>query len=360
MASRVADELSLAERKFVALNRFVGFLSLGVALGLALILHARSASAWGPDGHRTVAVIASRLLKGTNAEREVLAILGSVSLEDAAVWADCAKGVDPVDFEYKGAGRFPECAVFENPAGKAAMVDFVKRNATNCHPKPGEEICHKQYHYADISIQHVDYKPTYVGARADDVTVAIASAIAVLQSKVPPSPFSFKDRREALLLLVHYLGDIHQPLHVGAVYLDASGKIVNPDAGHFAAATETKGGNLITVSQTSSGKSQNLHATWDAIPDELTPARVNAAWLKKAEAVAGSSGPIAGWPSAWASDTQKQADKALAKLQFAAKSGSTWSTTLSNAYRESMHATQKAQLTKAGARLAQLLRRLWP
>jgi hypothetical protein len=382
MPSSVTRALSLAERLSVPLNPLMqvlvsiarrlatlrlprrsrsarGFLG-HAAVALTLIFQAGSAFAWGPDGHRTVAVIAGKLLTGKNAEKEALAVLGSITLEQAAVWADCAKGVDPVDFKYKGAGKFPECAPFENPAGEAAMIDFVKRNATNCHPKPGEETCHKQYHYADIAIQHDDYKPTFVGARPDDIVGAITAALAVLQDKPPPAPFSIKDKREALLLLVHYVGDIHQPLHVGAVYLDESGKLVNPDIGQFDLATETKGGNLITASQSGSGKSENLHATWDTVPDELTPAHVNAAWINKAEAVTRTQGSIAGWPSAWASDTQKQADKALKTLKFGAKSGTMWSTKLSNAYFESMHATQKTQLTKAGARLAQLLEALWP
>ncbi|HET7538803.1 MAG TPA: S1/P1 nuclease [Polyangiaceae bacterium] len=335
-------------------------MTFAVAIGLALIFQAASALAWGPDGHRTVALIASGLLKGKNAEKELTAILGPISLELAAVWADCAKGVDPSDFKYKSAGKFPECAPFENPAGEAQMIDFVKRNATNCQPKPGEETCHKQYHYADISIQHADYKPSYVGARSDDIAAAIAAAIAVLQGKTPPSPFSIKDKREALLLLVHYVGDIHQPLHVGAVYLDPNGKVVNPDVGKFDPATETKGGNLITVTQSGNGISENLHAAWDSIPDKLTPAHLNAAWIKAAEGVARTPGPIAGWPSAWASDTQKQARKALEPLEFGAKSGSKWSTKLADADWESMHATQKKQLTKAGARLSQLLQALWP
>jgi len=33
--------------------------------------------------------------------------------------------------------------------------------------------------------------------------------------------------------LAHYVGDIHRPLHVGAVYLDALGKPVNPNVGTF-------------------------------------------------------------------------------------------------------------------------------
>ena len=34
--------------------------------------------------------------------------------------------------------------------------------------------------------------------------------------------------REALRLLAHYVGDIHQPLHVAAVYLDREGRVVDP------------------------------------------------------------------------------------------------------------------------------------
>jgi hypothetical protein len=42
----------------------------------------------------------------------------------------------------------------------------------------------------------------------------------VLKGGAAPAPFSLKDQREALLLLTHYVGDLHQPLHVGAIYLD--------------------------------------------------------------------------------------------------------------------------------------------
>jgi len=318
----------------------------------------RSAFAWAPDGHRTVATIADKLLQGTAAANEVRKILGSVTLADAAVWADCAKGVDPSTLEYKGAATHPECASFETPAGKAAMVDFVKRNATSCHPKPDEEICHKQYHYADVSIQHPDYRPSYVGARDDDVVHAAAAAIAVLQGGTAPAPFSIKDRREALLLLAHYAGDIHQPLHVGAVYLDGGGKIVNPDAGGFDPATETRGGNRIVVK----GSASNLHAIWDAVPAPLLADSVNEAWLDAAKAIATTPGPVTGWPSAWAADTQKQADKALAVLKFGPRSQAdqTWSTKLSSAYASSMTAVKRRQLTEAGARLAQVLQKIWP
>jgi hypothetical protein len=327
-----------------------------LVIGAALL--SRNAQAWGPDGHHTVAAIADKLLAGTNAAAQVGTILGSVSLVDAAVWADCAKGVTVPGFTYQGAGRYPECAGFETASEEAAMIDFVKRNATNCKPKPTEEVCHKQYHYADIAIQHDSYEPTFEGARTDDIASAVRAAITVLQGAPAPAPFSIKDKREALLLLVHYVGDIHQPLHVGAVYLDANGKPVDPDVGHFDPATETRGGNEINVV----GGHANLHATWDAIPASLktNAGGVRANLLAEAKAVPATKGRIVDWPAAWASDTQKQAVKALGNLTFEPKTGKTWSTTLPKNYAKSMSAIKETQLTTAGARLAQLLTAIWP
>jgi len=68
-----------------------------------------SAMAWGPDGHHTVGAIADHLLVGKPAAAKVSELLGGLSLQDAAVWADCAKGIDPAKgFTYTSAGRYPE------------------------------------------------------------------------------------------------------------------------------------------------------------------------------------------------------------------------------------------------------------
>src|SRR6266702_4209058 len=220
-----------------------------------------SAFAWGPDGHRTVATLAQKLIAGSNAATQVQALLGNVSLPEVAVWADCAKGVNPSTFKYEHAGAFPECKIFETAEGEAAMEDFVRRNATNCPIKPGEEICHKQYHYADVAIQHQTYRLGFVGTRDDDIVAAVIAMTHVLKGDPAPAPFNIKDKPEALRLLVHYVGDIHQPLHVGAVYLDAQGNEVNPDTGTFDPSTETRGGNNILVRSSKS----NLHSTRDVI-----------------------------------------------------------------------------------------------
>src|SRR5688572_18017638 len=88
------------------------------------------AGAWGADGHRTVGVLAQKLIQGSRADQQVRALLGEISLADATLWADCAKGVKPDEARanelvYASAGRFPECQIFETPQGQAEMIDFV-------------------------------------------------------------------------------------------------------------------------------------------------------------------------------------------------------------------------------------------
>src|SRR5579862_1770810 len=111
------------------------------SLATIAIAFAHPAFAWGPDGLHTVGTLAEKLIAGTNAATQVQALLGTLSLADAAVWADCAKGVNPSTFKYEHPGKYKECTIFETPAGEAQMEDFVRRNATNCPLKPGEEIC---------------------------------------------------------------------------------------------------------------------------------------------------------------------------------------------------------------------------
>ena len=86
----------------------------------------------------------------------------------------------------------------------------------------------KQYHY-DVSPDHHSYALGLVGISDHDIVAALGAAIEKLLTGKSVSPINFKDGREALLVLTHLVGDIHQPLHVGAVYLDAIGKRIDPD-----------------------------------------------------------------------------------------------------------------------------------
>ena len=322
----------------------------------ALAASSWPAAAYGPDGHKTIGAIADRLLVGTRASTQVAALLGGLSLQDAAVWADCAKGVNETTLKYVKNARFQECAVFETPEGIAAMEDFVTRNNRQCNPAPDDEICHKGYHYTDIAIQHPHYDNSLVGARPSDIVAAIRAALIVLQGGTSPAPFDFKDKREALLVLAHYVGDIHQPLHVGAVYLSAAGRRSNPDVGTYNPQTFTRGGNQLLIGGDPKAK---LHGAWDDVPDALKSAQADALSVA-ARRIAVTPGSLPDWPQTWASETLNDARKAFVGTRFAAKSGKTWNITLPPNYTPTMTAIKTERVESAGARLAQALQAVWP
>ena len=332
------------------------------AAALITALFATAAAPWGQDGHHTVGALADRLIAGTHAQAQVKALLGNWTLEQAAVWADCAKGVDPTkNFAYTGAGKFPECSLFETPESEAEMIDFVKRNDTNCPRVPGDESCHKQYHYSDEAIQRKTYHLGDVGTRPFDVVAAISATLHVLEGEPAPAPFDIKDKREALLLLAHYCGDIEQPLHVGAVYLDTAGHVIDPSLGTFDPATGTQGGNLIAMIRVATNhRSETFHATWDDIPEALQSSHIDAAWLARARAVPATRGSIYNWSAHWAGTTLTQARHATSGLQFGPEQNNQWTVPLTGRYDDAMAPIKKRQLTAGGARLAQALMAIWP
>ena len=157
-------------------------------------------------------------------------------------------------------------------------------------------------------------------------------------------------------MLAHFLGDLHQPLHVGAVYLDEHGRLVDPDAAHqIDPATETQGGNLIH------DQHSVFHAEWDAIPADLGEA-ATPELLSAAKSLAPSQGNGEDWPAAWASDTVMVAHDAFAGTKFRQTSSEHWSVTFDDrsAYLSSQDKIKRHQLAKAGARLAELLTSIWP
>lgn len=335
---------------------------LRAAIALVALVSATAAGAWGADGHRTIGAIADRLIAGTHAQSRVRELLDGLPLEQAALWADCAKGVDPArDFAYGSPGKYPECAVFETPAGEAAMVDFVRRNDNRCARAAESPPCHAQYHFTDEAIQRARYRLGDAGTRPFDVVAAIGATIRVLEGGPAPAPFDIKDQREALLLLAHYVGDVAQPLHVGVLYLDARGRPVDPAREPFDRAMDTQGGNrVVTIRAATNHRSETLHATWDDLPESLDARHVDRAWLALARRVPRTEGRLADWSTRWADDTLAQARIAWDGLQFHPQDGGQWTTTLSGRYDDAMEPIKKRQLTLAGARLAQTLLALWP
>jgi hypothetical protein len=320
------------------------------------------AGAWGPAGHASVGMLAEQGLAGSRAEREVRSRLGGVSLAEAGQWADCIKAVRWVGdrLQYTEPGRFVECKPFESPAEQAAAVAFAAANWDRCGGG-ADEACHRRYHYTDVAVQQSAYAPGLAGTRPDDVVAAVGACIAQLQGRPVPAPFRFSNDTEALRLLVHLVGDLHQPLHVGAVYLDERGGLIDPDHQAHDRRHDTVGGNRLEDA------GQNLHRRWDEVPATLGPQTLGRNALAEVRRVPPSPGPLADWPRVWASDTLHAARRAYAGLRYGPAQGQPrqWpvlNASASDAERSAAEreALQRQQLLKAGARLAQLLQALWP
>jgi hypothetical protein len=328
---------------------------------VATITTGTPAVAWDPQGHQLVGAIADQMLNA-NARQQVALILG-YSLQVAAPWPDCVRSIVKEDngkFDYLPSPFFPEyrtpCTLFEGTVERDRMADYAKRNWVNCANSvpPVSRQCHAAYHFADVPIQRGRYDRSYAGTSDHDVVSAINAAIAKLQDQPVPAPFSIKDKKEALFMLAHFVGDLHQPLHVGAVYLGDDGTLKDPPDPPSTPDpnTETVGGNSIQDGNT------NLHSDWDKITETWGPP-ADAAMLADAATVPATPDPIDGWAASWASDTVIQAQGAFNGLAFSGPSGH-WTVKFPDSYDITAQTIKRKQLAKAGARLAQLLNKIWP
>jgi len=164
-----------------------------LATALALSPNPPSAPAlfWYDLGHRIVADIAERRLT-PEAARGVRDILGGQRMSDAAVWAD-----------------------------------NIKQYRHDADP----------LHYVNIPLGATSYD----SARDCPSGKCIIAAIAADRQVLANAAASPLDRAEALRFLIHFIGDLHQPLHV--------------------ADDNDRGGNRRVVWL--EGDSMNLHQVWD-------------------------------------------------------------------------------------------------
>jgi hypothetical protein len=332
-----------------------------LTLAAALALANAPAAAWGPNGHRSVGALADQLLAGTATGTKVRKVLGG-SLQTAAAWADCARAVElqKGKWLYTQPGKFADCAIYENPASEHALVDFVQRNASRCGGFASSAVCrHKAYHFVDLPIQHDRYDPASPGTADNDLVHAINACITVLKGGKSPAPFDIRGQREALRLLAHYLGDLHQPLHVGAIYLEDDGKPLDPATPKDARDHGNAGGNQISL------EGKKLHAWWDDVPDKIAKPLLAGTATAQAKAVAATPGDSKDWAATWAGESTQQAAKVYAGLTIGAKmttlSGNEWPAKATEPdQRLAREAMQKEQLLKAGARLARVIKAVWP
>ncbi len=237
------------------MKKLLSVLALGAAFASGNVL------AWGNDGHRAVGAIADQLLKGSAAQAQVAKLLlPGESLEKIANWPDCVKGTycgpqspemltyvaaNPKHGEYHYTNVPFQNAHYHDHGVGTADDDIVQTKIANwpdcvkgtyCGPQSPEMLSyvaanpkHGEYHYTNVPFQNAHYHDHGVGTADDDIVQTLKQAILVLQGKADAAsnPHGFS-QREALILITHLVGDIHQPLHVGNAFVGKDGQFFVP------------------------------------------------------------------------------------------------------------------------------------
>lgn len=242
-----------------------------LSLGIVLVFSCQ-AFAWGDFGHRTVGRLAESYIC-PKAKLEIRRLLGSFDLAKAATWADEIRQ-DPAYHSYS------------------------------------------PWHYATVPLGGTYQTPS---PRGDLVT-----ALNEMSLKLRDASQSDAIRLEALRLILHFVGDAHQPLHAGQ--------------------KEDGGGNGVLVEW--QGQETNLHHLWDSSllyhlqmrSDQLAELLINEN--------RGRPQPELLTPEAWVNESS-----ALAKQIYPGQR------TVDEAYFKKHIGELKQRLWVAGLRLASMLNR---
>lgn len=210
-------------------------LSLTIALPP---LHVPNAGVlWSAQGHRVIAEVAWLHLSPGTRDR-VSALLDGLSFAETSTWAD--------------------------------SVRPMRRETA-------------PFHYVNIPTWATRFEPREHCPEDACVIRAIERFRLVLADRSAPAP----DRTEALRFLVHLIGDMHQPLHVGD--------------------QADRGGNDRHL--TLSGRETNLHSIWDGdVVRALAPSEATLLQRVAARAAAVGADELAAWTAgtvtAWAMEGQ--------------------------------------------------------
>ena len=252
------------------------------------------AHAWGPQGHKLVALVAEDHLTPM-AQRNVRALLGTETLADVASWADVYRPLETQTAAWH---------YVDIPAG-ATTYDRDR----DCPTQPTVKL----------------------GATNDKWRDCVVDRILFFESRVADPTLDPPDRAIALKYLVHFVGDIHQPFHAYGL---------------------EKGGNGIPVVEFGSAQcgkySCNLHSVWDSgliLHRKLTDPqyhRLLEGEIRETHATAGSDDP-----AAWAAESNTAALAAVVAPNSA----------IDEAYYTQQIPVVDRRLELAGLRLAAFLNR---
>jgi S1/P1 Nuclease len=232
-------------------------LAVFIAIGFTI-----TAEAYGPLGHEIVGAIADERLAGTHTDTKIAALLDGLSLEKAGVIADEIKAWDKNGVDDSRSFHYSAHRNIDRQ-----LRDFWRANPP-AHEKSSAAPSHHWFHYTDVPVVPPQrYGDGKAGRNKWDIVHMIPYCIQVLQGQVPQQNERKITKPVALLLLTHYVADIHQPLHVGAGYFDRQGRIADPDNDKLALADE--GGNMFTLELSDEPPrrrgmhKKNFHGFWD-------------------------------------------------------------------------------------------------
>lgn len=223
------------------------------------------------------------------------------------------------------------------------------------------------WHFIDIPRgTPASASPTHFCRAAGCVTTAIKKQLALLEDPHQPK----QQRAEALMYVVHFVGDVHQPLHC----------TTNDDRGGNCVPVDFFGTHTRPDTRSQHGDwTPNLHAVWDSL---ILDRAMGSHGVEHYANVLDQefSGQLAGWqhgtPIDWAKESNRVGDTVVyAKLPTAlpVEAGAVarcdqnhisdhwhgFGEALGQPYYDAVRPALDEQLAKAGARLAMLLNRVW-
>ncbi len=231
---------------------------------------------WGSERHQLIAGAADQLLtqKARQKVADILQAVNKTTLESVATWLDDIRN------------------------GPTQSDDAETTAFINQYPKS------RGWHFVDMPLGATGYDPVKYAPFVNDFDVvhALSKAIAVFTSAA--SDEKLTSPVNALRIIAHLTGDLHQPLHVSCGYLEAA------DGGQFNILSDPdeivqkgltknsdKGGNALLLP---TPKQTNLHSYWDdAVADNPTPDALEQ--LGSGKPGDPRTDPTQ-WPALWAND----------------------------------------------------------
>jgi hypothetical protein len=240
----------------------MNFPNRGILTAFVVVAFRASILAYGPLGHEIVGAIADERLANTPTAAKVYALLDGIRLEKAALLADEIKGWDKKGVDDPRSFRYSAHRNIDRQ-----LRDFWRANQPT-HDPNAPAPSHHWFHYTDVPVTPAQrYRDGYAGRSKWDIVHMIPFCIDVLQRRIPEQNERKITKPVALILLAHYVADIHQPLHVGAAYFDAQGHQTDPDRDKSALADE--GGNSFTIDLSDEPprrrgiRKKKFHGFWD-------------------------------------------------------------------------------------------------